>query len=242
VLLLQLSLLYFVNALTWAGEPMARARLGSIVPLQMCFTRTRIKGCLDRWCTMLRGHAAARCAMSAVVRETLYRDIIGFIPVYSGVFTFGLWFGYTELGWSSLATLWWLLPLITLVADYGEDVCHLRCLRVHQKGATPSLPLALVGSLMTWVKLAGFIAEGVLTLAIVAAATRRIYEAPIGYGWRGLIVLAISIVAGLIFGGLTVGSIAYRTITGKARVGEEVSADSMSSLSETSEGSSVLRT
>ena len=28
-----------------------------------------------------------------------------------------------------------------------------------------------------------------------------IYEAPVGYGWRGLVVLAISIVAGLILGG-----------------------------------------
>jgi uncharacterized protein (DUF2235 family) len=244
LLLLQLSLIYFVNALTWAGEPMARARLGSIVPLQMCFTPAQIKGCLDRWCTRLRGHAAARCAMSAVVREALYRDIIGFIPVYTGVFTFGLWFGYSELGWSWLQTLWWLLPLTALAADYSEDLCHLRCLRVHEKGRTPSLSLALLGSVMTWIKLAAFIAEGVLTLVVVAAATLRIYEAPIGYGWRGLIVLAISIVAGLIFGGLTVGSIAYRTITGTAKRPAEESADSrsVSSLSESSEESSVLRT
>ena len=34
--------------------------------------RRRSPGCLDRWCTMLRGHAAATCAMSAVVREALY--------------------------------------------------------------------------------------------------------------------------------------------------------------------------
>jgi uncharacterized protein (DUF2235 family) len=211
LLLLQLSLIYFVNALTWAGEPMARARLGSIVPLQMCFTPAQIKGCLDRWCTMLRGHAAARCAMAAVVREALYRDIIGFIPVYSVTFMFGLWFGYAELGWTSLQTLWWLLPLTTLVADYGEDVCHLRSLRV-------------------------------LTLLIVAAGTLRIYAAPLGYGWRGLIVLAISIVAGLIVGGLAVGSIVYRAITGKARVKEDVSADSTTALSESSGESTVLRT
>ena len=97
-------LIYFVNALTWAGEPMARARLGSIVPLQMCFTPRQIESCLERWCTMLRGHGAAACAMSAVVREALYRDIIGFIPVYSGVFMFGLWYGYSQLQWSWLST------------------------------------------------------------------------------------------------------------------------------------------
>jgi len=213
-------------ALTWAGEPMAKARLGSIVPLQMCFTPGQIESCLDRWCTMLRGHAAARCAMSAVVREALFRDIIGFIPVYTGSFTFGLWFGYTQLEWSWLQILWWALPLTALVADYGEDLCHLRCLRLHQKGQCPSIPHALVGSVMTWVKLIGFFGEGALTLVIVAAATIKIYQAPVGYGWRGLVVLAISIVAGLILGGLTVGSIVYRKIIGKTRKHVHVSADS----------------
>ena len=234
LLLLQLALIYFVNALSWAGEPMARARLGSIVPLQMCFTPKQVKRCLDRWCTMLRGHVAARCAMSAVVREALYRDIIGFIPVYSGTFLFGLWFGYKELGWSSLETVWWLLPLTALTADYGEDVCHLHCLRVHQKGHAPSFPLALLGSLMTWVKLAGFIGEALLTLAIVAVATLRIYDMPTAYGWRGLIAMAISVFAGLVFGGLTVGSFLYRRITGAGQREVHVSADSRSftSLSE----------
>jgi uncharacterized protein (DUF2235 family) len=227
LLLLQLSLIYFVNALTWAGEPMAKAHLGSIVPLQMCFTPGQITSCLNRWCTMLRGHAASRCAMSAVVREALYRDIIGFIPVYTGVFTFGLWFGYSQLEWAWLGVLWWALPLTALLADYGEDLCHLRCLRLHQKGLCPSAGLAFAGSTMTWVKLTGFIGEALLTLGIVTAATIRIFEDPTIYGWRGLVVLAISIVAGLILGGLTVGSIVYRRITGKVpRV--DVSADSHS--------------
>jgi uncharacterized protein (DUF2235 family) len=227
LLLLQLSLIYFVNAMTWAGEPMARAHLGSIVPLQMCFTPGQITSCLDRWCTMLRGHAASRCAMSAVVREALYRDIIGFIPVYTGVFTFGLWFGYSQLGWAWLHILWWALPLTALLADYGEDLCHLRSLRLHQKGTCPSIGLALVGGVMTWVKLIGFIGEAMLTLGIAGAATIRIFEDPTIYGWRGLVVLTISIVAGLILGGLTVGSIVYRRITGKVpRV--DVSADSRS--------------
>ena len=44
--------------------------------------------------------------MRAIVRETLYRDIIGFIPVYSLVFAFGLWFGAFQLGWTWLRNLW----------------------------------------------------------------------------------------------------------------------------------------
>ena len=226
LLLLQLALIYFVNALTWAGEPMFRARLGSIVPLQLCFTPTRIKCCLERWCSMLRGHAGTSCTMSAVVREALFRDIIGFIPVYSAVFTFGLWFGVSQLGWAWLETVWWALPLTALVADYGEDFCHLRCLRLHQKGTTASVPLAILGSVMTWIKLTAFVAEGALTLAIVTAATSRVFEMPDAYGWRGVIALGISLVGGLIIGGLTIGSLLYRAVTGTIRRQAEVSADS----------------
>jgi hypothetical protein len=114
------------------------------------------------------------------------------------------------------------------VADYAEDICHLRCLRLHRKGKMASVPLAATGTLMTWIKLTGFISEGLLTLAIVTAATLRIYEMPHEYGWRGLVALAISLVAGLILGGLTVGSIVYRAITGTVRREADVSEDSRS--------------
>jgi hypothetical protein len=40
------------------------------------------------------------------------------------------------------------------------------------------------------------------------------------------VVLAISVVAGLILGGLTVGSIIYRKITGPSRKQTSISADS----------------
>jgi hypothetical protein len=80
---------------------------------------------------------------------------------------------------------------------------------------------------MTWVKLSGFVGAAMLTLGIATAGTLRIFDAPTGYGWRGLVVLAVSLVAGLILGGLTVGSIVYRRITGKVR-DKEVSADSRS--------------
>ena len=73
------------------------------------------------------------CRMRAIVRETLYRDIIGFIPVYSLVFAFGLWFGAWQLGWTWLQSLWLIVPLTAATADYSEDICHLRYLRLHQR-------------------------------------------------------------------------------------------------------------
>ena len=101
--------------------------------------------------------------MRAIVRETLYRDIIGFIPVYSLVFAFGLWFGAFQLGWAWLQNLWLAVPLTAAIADYVEDICHLRCLRRHERDKRPTLFLTWFCAAMTSVKLVAFGAEALLT-------------------------------------------------------------------------------
>ena len=220
LLLLQLALIYFANAMSWAGRPMTRAYLGSIVRLQVRTSPRKVKECLDRWCSMLSGrrpHKSAGCRMRAIVRETLYRDIIGFIPVYTLVFTFGLWFGAWQLEWMWLQGLWLLIPLTAATADYIEDVCHLRYLRLHERDRHPSAFLTWLGTAMTWIKLVAFGSEAILTVVIVIAATLRIHDAPELYGWRGLVALAVSITAVTIVLGLIVWSILYRLSTKASR-------------------------
>ena len=174
---------------------MTKAYLGSIVRLQLRVSPQRVKECLDRWCSMLAGRQSHKtgCRMRAIVRETLYRDIIGFIPVYSLVFAFGLWFGAWQLGWAWLQSLWLIVPLTAATADYIEDICHLRYLRLHERNEAPSLLLTWLGAAMTSIKLIAFIGEGALTFVIVIVATLRIHSAPELYGWRGLLALAVSI-------------------------------------------------
>jgi len=218
LLLLQLGLIYFANAFSWAGRPMTKAYLGSIVRLQLRVSPQRVKECLDRWCSMLAGRQSHKtgCRMRAIVRETLYRDIIGFIPVYSLVFAFGLWFGAWQLGWAWLQGLWLIVPLTAATADYTEDICHLRYLTLHERNEAPSLLLTWLGAAMTLIKLIAFIGEGALTFVVVIAATLRIHSAPELYGWRGLLALAVSIAAFAIVTGLGVWSVLYRLST-KAR-------------------------
>ena len=70
---------------------------------------------------------------------------------------------------------------------------------------------------MTWIKLAAFGAEAILTFVIVIAATLRIDEAPEFYGWRGLLALAVSTTAVTIVAGLGIWSILYRLSTKASR-------------------------
>ncbi len=230
LLLLQLGLIYFANALTWAGRPMTKAYLGSIVRLQLRVSPQRVKECLDRWCSMLSGPQShkAGCRMRAIVRETLYRDIIGFIPVYSLVFAFGLWFGAWQLQWAWLQGLWLVVPLTAATADYIEDVCHLHYLKLHEQNRAPSLLLTWLGAAMTLIKLIAFVAEGLLTFVIVIVATIRIHAAPEMYGWRGLLALAISITTFVIVAGLGVWSAAYRVSTRARREHDSVASHEIS--------------
>jgi uncharacterized protein (DUF2235 family) len=220
LLLLQLALIYFANALSWAGKPMTRAYLGSIVRLQLSTSPKRVQECLDRWCSMLSGrrpHKLSGCRMRAVVRETLYRDIIGFIPLYSIVFAFGLWFGARQLGWAWLENVWLAVPLAAALADYAEDLCHLRCLRRHEHDKRPTLVLTWVGAVMTWIKLLAFSTEALLTFVIVIAATLRVDDAPAVYGWRGMLAVAVSTAAVTLVAGLGIWSLAYRLSTRASR-------------------------
>jgi hypothetical protein len=226
LLLLQLALIYFANALSWAGRPMTRAHLGSIVRLQLRTSPGRVRDCLNRWCSMLSGrrpHRSAGCRMRAVVRETLYRDIIGFIPVYSLVFAFGLWFGAWQLGWTWLEGLWLAVPLTAAIADYIEDVCHLRLLRLHERDERPSAPLTWLGAAMTLIKFVAFCGEAILTFVIVIVATLCVHDAPEMYGWRGVIALLVSLVAMAIVVGLIIWSVLYRLSTKATRDHDAVS-------------------
>ena len=91
LLLLEFGLFYFVRAFPWVGEPMAKANLGSIRMLQKCATSQSVSKRIEDWRQRLlskwrpederNGPAALR--VRALIREALWRDIIGFIPVYT---------------------------------------------------------------------------------------------------------------------------------------------------------------
>lgn len=210
LLLLQLTLIYFWRSLLWTGEPMAQAKLGSIVPLQRCPTPAKVTACLERWRRMLEcrwlddnpvtGPAANR--MREVVRESLWRDIIGLIPVYSGLFLFALWFAawlgdqnhqtfFAFLKWpGGLVALWWLIPLIAAATDYAEDICHLRFIALHEQDKEPSSLLAFFSWSMSRIKGVAVVVALLLTVAAVIDGTFLIWRNPAD--WRAKIAILLS--------------------------------------------------
>jgi uncharacterized protein (DUF2235 family) len=219
LLLAQLAIVYLIKATAWVGGPMTSANLGSITALQKPWTPAGVKACLDRWCKMLGDHhdeKASECGMCAIVGEALWRDVLGYIPVYSIVFGFGFWFGTTQLGWANwwppLNCLWFVVPLTTLVADYIEDICHFHYLSLHAKRKDPAAWLTVASRLSTQVKYFGVFIEALATLAAILCATWMIGRFPENYGWRGLLGFSISVTTILVLVGLTVWCGIYRIL------------------------------
>ncbi|HYL77673.1 MAG TPA: DUF2235 domain-containing protein [Bryobacteraceae bacterium] len=168
LLLLQLTYIYLSRARGWAAEPLNKANLGSITKLQLRFTPAAVTSVLDRWQSMLqcrwgdqeKAKIAAQQRLDEILRESLWRDMWGFIPVYSGTLLFGLWFAATYLSdvfgflnWPGQGlALWWMIPAICAATDYLEDICHLRYVALHGAGHAPPAPLTLFSSSMSTIK------------------------------------------------------------------------------------------
>jgi hypothetical protein len=205
LLALQLSVAYAWRTMAWTGEPMGKANLGSVVRLQLCRTPNQVAECLERWRVMLvcrwsagdedavNGPAARR--MRALLGEVLYRDLLGFIPVYTLVLLFGLWFGQHSL-WpdaGGLLALWWLLPAVAAVTDYAEDFCHLRYRALHARGQKPTAALTLFSFSMTSIKIATFtVAAGITGLAVLLGTWRLDGQ---DADWRAKTALVITVLA-----------------------------------------------
>ena len=226
LILLQISFAYFLDAFRWVGEPMTRANLGSILPLQLCFTPRVAEKCLQKWQLMLlcrwnkadqdRQNGPAAVAMREALRQSLWRDLFGLIPIYSTVIAFGLWFGASHLDWDwpkrqyLHVPLWLLLPLSAAIADWIEDVCHLRYLTLHQLGKTPSLFLTVFCGVMTVVKFAAFLFGLCPAAWAVVMGTVKVMELAQQTGWRGTVALLISIGAALAVLVILLGAAIYR--------------------------------
>ncbi len=208
LLILQWAVGYLVSAFEWVGEPLSKANLRSIIPLQLCWSPKGAHQCLEEWRRMLvchwnnddedAVHGPAARSMREFVREALWRDVIGFIPIYFSVFVLGLWFAATELSWDWLRCslsdlpLWLMLPLATAVADYAEDACHLRYLAIHAKGKEPGWLLTIPALAAACIKSLGFLTACALVLAAVAQGSCRCALPDAHAGWRGTLAVSIS--------------------------------------------------
>jgi uncharacterized protein (DUF2235 family) len=215
LLLLWLALAYLARSFDWVGEPLAHARLPSIVRLQFAWNPLAV---LEDWRARLllswRDDAtsadAALRRLHRTVREALWRDIVGFIPVYSVVLGFGFWLflRLAPRNWPLLETLrepafafdgfsapCGLVLLLALAAgaDWIEDAIHLRYLRLHAANQQPAWLLVVAALTATVVKFLGFAGLALGTLGAVIGGTWRLVRVAPHVDARGALALLIAV-------------------------------------------------
>jgi hypothetical protein len=146
------------------------------------------------------------------VRESLWRDILGFVPLYSVVLGFGSWLAGKELGGPWLRTNWFIFPVYAAVTNYFADFLHLHCLSFHRK-RMPIPSLFSTGAfLMTFWKYATILPGIGLSLLVISTVTLRILREPVEFGWRGLTVLSVSAASVVGVLGILISAAVYRIL------------------------------
>lgn len=211
LLLIQFLLFVFLMCFQWVGNRMGKAKadLGSLVALQTAYSPARINKLLNDWSFKLNRKWLAKptetspkggklidttpgwLSLKEILRETLWRDIIGFTPIYTIAFAIILWIGanvqevtyWAWLGESSFfpGIPWWLaITGITIIVDLLESAIHLRHIKIYRKQKLSAL-LTAVGFLATFIKFCGFIAGLLLSLGIFGTLA---WEIVLGSGGR----------------------------------------------------------
>ena len=199
----------------WIGEPLRRRNLSSIFNLQRRFTPDGVHEQLSIWASRLCQNPKTETdpskpakRMKDSLREALWRDALGFVPLYTLVFIAGLGYAKFILGWNCPVTWSWIVfPLLIAFLDQVENFLHARVYlpaflskvawKKGQKnredqiqGGKPRRAWVLIGFTVSTVKSVSFaLMAGYIWCAIVCGGGRILFH-PAG-GWRAALAVAV---------------------------------------------------
>jgi hypothetical protein len=211
--LIVVFLLLILNyIIIWVGKPTRRARLDfAILGLQSAYTPSKVKELFDvmrynisqLWVadTKEERKSIAWGNAKEIVRESLWRDILGFIPVYTFIFGTILWLASTygqHENWTWLRDtktieipIWIWIIFITAIADCFENTIHLRHVKNYLLGGS-SFFLVAIGTIFTIIKFIGFFSALILSVAIFVNLSYDVLIDEPG-GWRWFIAVFITL-------------------------------------------------
>jgi uncharacterized protein (DUF2235 family) len=210
LLLIYFLFVTFYSLFGWVVKPMgkSKANLGSIGQLQNVITKNQLTLLFESWSSKLSRNWVAKdvqqelawTRLKEVLRTALWRDLLGFIPIYSLILGTVLYIG-SEFGFCSflgvncsmtffgIIPLWLLLIIVTALADVTENIIHLKHIKNHPIGGS-SRSLIVFGGIATMIKFIGFFISTLLSLTIFFILTLKVIT-NIGE-WRWFIATGIS--------------------------------------------------
>jgi hypothetical protein len=219
LLLLEILLLLMIQSLlSWVNEPLQNVRLGSIVRLQRCATAARVRQQLTQWRDALVRRPMrndppdgldptqrASALLGRVLGQALWRDSLGFVPLYTALFVVVAYFAHGH-GLCSWLTgrpdaAWWCVgvPLAIAGLDLVENSAHGWFVRWFVAGAGIPAWAAPLSALATFTKTLGFVVGLVAVhAAILQAAVRLCVDTQLAApGWRGAAAVLLAAAIGV---------------------------------------------
>ena len=213
LLLLVLFMAYHADALlNWTGERMKQAHLDGILKLQLAWSPTRVRNVLRMWTGRITpgwqrgggdGWKAYRKQMGDIVRGSLARDTLGYIPLYMAFLGFGLWFAVEHASWRWLDSalpgllplhLWWIVPVLVGVFDLLENCCHRGYLKAFEQDAAavwkPARWRHFGCQALVVLKFTGFLPALFLIYGAMLQETWKLLTHTPESGWRGALAVA----------------------------------------------------
>lgn len=219
LLLLEILLLLMIQSLlSWVNEPLQNARLGSIVRLQLCPTAARVQQQLTQWRDALERRPMrndppddldptqrASALLGRVLGQSLWRDSLGFVPLYTALFVVAGYFAHSHglCSWLKAPTevAWWCVgvPLAIAALDFVENIAHGWFVRRFVAGEAIPTWAAPLSALATLTKTIGFVVGLVAVhVAIFAAAVRLCVDTTLATaGWRGAATVLLAAAIGV---------------------------------------------
>ena len=220
-LLIFILLVAFFALFDWVGKPMSKdyAGLGSILQLQTAYSQKQIVSLFNIWGIKLqrkwlseedeayldklplsteidevgKQKILAWINFRQILRKSIWRDNIGFIPMYSIIFGTILYFGSFFISDASNAKIgifpcWLCLIIATAFFDYLENIIHLYHIKNYSVGKE-SIGLVRLGVVCTFLKFIGFITATILSIITILKVSFLI--SIYGTGWKWILTLVL---------------------------------------------------
>ena len=216
LIIIQLLLFLLYYTIIWVGKPIRKVRFeNSTTRLQFAFPE-KINSLFEDWKNSLirnwihkdQREDLAWSRAKEVLRESLWRDIIGFVPIYTFVFGAIMWIGSTygnHENWSWLShnavylpwsggrellilpvQLWVFLIALAAIGDYIENFIHLGFIQKYPKGKA-SLLFSIIAFIATTIKFVGFILAFIFSMGIFINVSINLFSYIGEGGWRWII-------------------------------------------------------
>lgn len=219
LLLLEGMLLLMIQSLlSWVGEPLQNVRLGSIVRLQRCVAAAQVQLQLAKWRRSLMrrpmrndpkdesdNKQRASALLGRVLGQSLWRDSLGFVPLYTALFVVAACFAHSHglcswlMAHGNVASWCVGVPLAIAGLDFVENTAHGWFVRRFVAGKAIPTWAAPLSALATLTKTFGFVV-GLIAVhaAIFAAAVRLCVDTTLAdAGWRGAAAVLLAAAIGV---------------------------------------------